>query len=748
MAGADSRPLVARVLRAGLALLASLASVVLVAGVGHHAVNLFAPPRVGLEAQYFADDAWHGAPALTLIDEAPTLARVDRNAVPVTANRFSVRWRGALEVFDAGTYELDGNFDDVLAIDIDGRRAFGTAMLGLAQRGRSVVELGRGLHAIDIRYANRGGAYRLELDIAPRSKPLVGALAPVFRPPGARRATRPLEIALRRVDGALTPIGLATALAWLVLAWPDQRAVADRMRRWRGAQRLLRAPTLHGTLLALACGAVLLRGLGSMPVSRKDEDIHTRVAMEAADSGVFWPLAYRGGPYTHKPPLKLWLSAATLRWVGRSEVWVRIWDASFAALTVLATYWFGRLEWGAAAGSIGAALLLAAPGYVFQHCARDGVQDSAMILGITLALALGSRSPLTRWRAIGTALALTGASLTKTAMGLAPLSILIAQRVLSGNWRELKSPRFLAVVCAGIAAPLGWEIVGFRSIPGFVDQSVGGELVGRFTGDTAPYYVQPWSYYLQTLPVTFGRAWPLAVTAVAWLAVRTIRRRDPRAALLLAWVVVPLTVFSCAHLKLPWYGYPTFPALGIATGGLLVAAVTRFGSRVRERTPALIAVAIGCIAVFVMADVAAAARHSATPALPIQPKTWFEFLEAPAHQSWRIAWVGIDADRDLDDPTFYYLDRLRDRTTVVSSEAELAVLLDGSPEAPDHPTVAILPPAAAVSAELAARAAGRFLLPTPYQDPLQVLAFGRVDPASIPLLRIWPDAAAEPYSAP
>ena len=73
--------------------------------------------------------------------------------------------------------------------------------------------------------------------------------------------------------------------------------------------------TLHATVVAAMASAVFFTDLGAPPVARHDEDTHTRVALETADAGQWWPLVYHASAYARKPPLKLWLSAATFRWL-------------------------------------------------------------------------------------------------------------------------------------------------------------------------------------------------------------------------------------------------------------------------------------------------------------------------------------------------------------------------------------------------------------------------------------------------
>jgi 4-amino-4-deoxy-L-arabinose transferase-like glycosyltransferase len=711
---------------------------------GYRLTGGIAPRPEGLTARYYANAGWRGEPVVEELVPAPSLDAVERGSIPVSARHFSARFDGWLAIADPGRYQLRASFDDLLSVTIDGRRIVPPDGAEHERRAQVAVDLTHGAHEISVRYANLGADGRLELSLARSGHAWPWLLPPTYHPPGSRPRVGGADLALERLARSWPWISLAALGLVVALTWACQRKLAEALRdtlaRRPAVGRALASATLHATVVAAMASAVFFTDLGAPPVARHDEDTHTRVALETADAGQWWPLVYHASAYARKPPLKLWLSAATFRWLGTSEGWVRVWDASFAVLTVLVTYGFARRVRGAGAGLVAAAVLVTCDGYVFHHAARDGVQDSAMILGFTLALALGSRSPLTPRLATGAALALVATSLTKPAMGLVPLAILVVHRLLSGPRRELVRAPFVAMTAAALAAPLAWQLAGWLSVPGFVEVSVGEQIVGRITGTSEPWHARPWWFYFPAQRVSLDGWWPvvpLALAAEVWRAARGRRQCDASpdgatATLLLLWPGVVFTAVSLVSLKLPWYAYPAYPAFAIAMGSLAVAAIDALRARLGARWPALAMLASVALAGFLAARVVDTVARARSRPMPLIVERFVAFLGEPERAGWRVIALGVDPALDFDDPTFYYLHRVGERIEHIASEEALAEALELDP---GRPTLVIVSPRRPVPDALASRASARFTLPEPYGRVLPVLGFGAVDTARVPLLR-------------
>lgn len=703
------------------------------------------PAPSGLAASYYPNSRWRGAAVVDEPVPAPTLDAVKRGSIPLSPRHMSARFDGWLVVADPGMYRLAASFDDLLEVAIDGRRVVPVKGHEHEHRASVTVELTRGAHEVEFRYANLGADARLELSLVRDGHAWPWRIPPRFAPPGEEPRIAAGSVALERLALAWPWVSVALAACVLALGWTRQRALADALRgalaRRPGLIRALGSAVVQGAAVAAVAAAVFFTDLGAPPVARHDEDTHTRVALETADARQWWPLVYYGVPYARKPPLKLWLSAATFRWLGTSEWWVRTWDASFAVCTAVATYAFGRRLRGAAAGLVAAAVLMTCDGYVFHHAAREGVQDAAMILGFTVALALGSATPLTGGRAAGAAIALIATSLTKPLMGMVPLAILGIHRLVAGRRRELASAPFVAMGAAAIAAPLAWQLAGWLSVPGFVETSVGEQIVGRVTGTSEPWHAQPWWFYFPTQRTSLSGWWqlvPVALAAESWRARRSRRPEgdgagsDASASLLVLWPVVVFVAATAVSLKLPWYVYPAYPAFAIAIGSLAASTTAAIHRRVGARWPAVVALAIGALVALLGARIADTVARARTPSVPLIVQRWVTFLAEPERASWRVLALGVDPALDFDDPTFYYMHRLGARLERVASEDDVAAALEREPT---RPTLVMVSPRQTVSDALAARASARFTLPEPYGRELDVLGFGDVGAARVPLVR-------------
>ena len=124
---------------------------------------------------------------------------------------------------------------------------------------------------------------------------------------------------------------------------------------------------------------------------------------------------------------------------------------------------------------------------------------------------------------------------------------------------------------------LDW--VGFRDDVLFQARMARGD-------EELPYTIQylqttPFMYHLRNL-VVWGLGWPLGVaglSAIAWLAARSVRRRDASAMLLALGVLVPVLLLGGQQVKFMRYLLPIYPLLVVAAAGLIVAVARSLWSR-------------------------------------------------------------------------------------------------------------------------------------------------------------------------
>lgn len=318
----------------------------------------------------------------------------------------------------------------------------------------------------------------------------------------------------------------------------------------------------------LAALLVLLVGRVGTPVLHVWDE--ARLAVSAAEmlrSGDWLVVRYEGQPdlWSPKPPLLIWLQAASLHWLGYSTWATRLPSVLAALGTAWCIYRFGRYTLGSRFTGIFAALILAtSPGFNGTHVARYGDYDALLTLGLTAAALhwyryAQQRQPGQLWRGAGwLALALltksAAAVLLLPAVGLA-LLLDPAGRWVFGQWHT-----YGAVAAA--FGPLAL-FYGLReqAAPGYLAAIWLSEWYGRLRLQLAATYF-PWWTYLQRLFFPGLLTWSWLLPVGGWLGVSAAAAAAPTrrfARFASVYIVVFLVILSAARTRLAWYSAPVYP---------------------------------------------------------------------------------------------------------------------------------------------------------------------------------------------
>ena len=137
-----------RIILAGIVLLCGLIALLL--------LNYIENSRYGLEGVYYATPNFQGNPLTTKKDQTPFLAGEpgDRH---LPASVFSVVWKGWILIEQAGTHGFATNSDDGSTLKIDGKSVVENGGIHGLSRANGDIALERGLHEIEIAYAQYGG---------------------------------------------------------------------------------------------------------------------------------------------------------------------------------------------------------------------------------------------------------------------------------------------------------------------------------------------------------------------------------------------------------------------------------------------------------------------------------------------------------------------------------------------------------------------------------------------------------------
>ena len=341
-------------------------------------------------------------------------------------------------------------------------------------------------------------------------------------------------------------------------------------------------------LLSLLVIAALLAGLGLREPMPADEPRFVLAAKAMVETGQ-WLFPHRGIElYAEKPPIFMWLQAA-------SYLLVRSWDVAFllpSLLAALLTLWLtgdlARRLWGRRTAHYAMLGLFVCLQFVLQ--AKRAQIDMVLVGMTTLSLWALVRYLLEKPSPWLLMLGTFAAGLGTVTKGVGFLPLLV---FLPWLWVRWKSPHTLpshrgAHVLAGIAGfLLGigiWLVPMLATVVASSDPALhtyAREMLFKQTGTryaNAWHHVKPAWYYLQSMLTL----WLPGVLLAPWLLPawwRRLRRADPRYALLLGWALLVLVFFSASPGKREVYIFPMLPALAVAAAPLLAGLLRRSAVR-------------------------------------------------------------------------------------------------------------------------------------------------------------------------
>ncbi|WP_448230037.1 ArnT family glycosyltransferase [Pseudoxanthomonas mexicana] len=347
---------------------------------------------------------------------------------------------------------------------------------------------------------------------------------------------------------------------------------------------LRNAPRWQTPLLLLLMAWALLAGLGMREPMPADEPRFVLAARTMVETGQ-WLFPHRGIElYAEKPPVFMWLQAA-------SYLVVRDWQVAFllpSLLAALLTLWLSgdlaRRLWGRHAVPYAVFGLFVCLQFALQ--AKRAQIDMVLVGMTTLSLWALLRYLLEKpspWLlALGTFAAGLG-TVTK-GVGFLPLLVFIPWLWVRLKSRQALPPHRGLHALAGLAgfiAGAGVWLVPMLSValtsadPAL--HAYAREMLFKQTGTryaNAWHHVKPAWYYLQTMLTL----WLPGVLLAPWLLPawwRRVKRVDARHALLLGWALLVLVFFSASPGKREVYIFPMLPALAVAAAPLLPGLLRR-----------------------------------------------------------------------------------------------------------------------------------------------------------------------------
>lgn len=342
-------------------------------------------------------------------------------------------------------------------------------------------------------------------------------------------------------------------------------------------------------LFAIAL-VILGAGLGWRDPWPADEPRFALVARQMVESGN-WLIPHRGSElYSDKPPLFMAAQAFFYTLFGN-------WRIAFLLPSLLAglgmvtlVYDLGRRLWDHRAGVYAAAALLCTFQFVYQ--AKRAQIDPTVCFFLTLAnygllrhFLLGPD-----WRAYWLGCFAAGVGVITKGVGVLALLMFVPYLFARwSGWPGVARPpaslgRWLVGVVAFVAATALWlgpmlYAVWSQSAPeyrAYLDDILFRQTAGRYT-ESWDHHQPPW-YYLGVIAF----AWLPLTLALPWAVPRwwqSLRERDARVLLPLAWIVLIIVFFTFPKGKRDVYIMPALPLLALLIGAQLHAIAQRAGFR-------------------------------------------------------------------------------------------------------------------------------------------------------------------------
>ena len=323
------------------------------------------------------------------------------------------------------------------------------------------------------------------------------------------------------------------------------------------------------TLLVLA---LALPGIRAVPVTDRDEARYAQASKQMVESGDYVQIRFLDEARNKKPAGIYWLHTLSAHLTGvKDEIWsYRLVSVAGAWLAVLLIYLLARRLQPEAALLPPLALAACPLLVVVEHAATTDAVLVATVCAAQLCLArvylksqisnlkLQAREELLPalgfWIAVGAGILVKG-PLTPLIAGLTILALGLHDRDL--RWLRALRPGLGAGLLVLLVLP--WLLAIQHATHGdFLRESLGHDFGAKLQGGQEAHGAPP-GIYLAAAGFLFWPLFPLAWRGMgqAW----QLRRSDPAARFLLAWLVPAWLVFELVPTKLPHYVLPLYPVL-------------------------------------------------------------------------------------------------------------------------------------------------------------------------------------------
>ena len=298
-------------------------------------------------------------------------------------------------------------------------------------------------------------------------------------------------------------------------------------------------------------------------ITNFDDAYYAQKAKEMLDSGSFWIITHAGIPAFDNPPLPFWLTALAFSIFGVSSYSAILSSALLGTGIIFITYRLSLLLYKDCWIAFAAAFILLFPG-VFVDSSRRGMVDIPLAFFVTMAFyAFFKARDLKPWYLVF-GLATAGAILSKSVLGLFPLTIFGTFLIYNRQWKEIINPWFLSGCLIALLLGFSWHLINWQHFgQGFIDAHFGSLIINRsFGGTKEPLYFLG---YAKDFLRNYWPWLPFVLVGLIQFGKRGFIEKDNISLLLFLWAVLTFLVMSTSKNQTLRYLFMIFPALAIVT---------------------------------------------------------------------------------------------------------------------------------------------------------------------------------------
>ena len=298
-------------------------------------------------------------------------------------------------------------------------------------------------------------------------------------------------------------------------------------------------------------------------ITNFDDAYYAQKAKEILESRSFWIINHAGVPTFDNPPLPFWLTALAFSIFGVSSYSAVFSSALFGTGIVLITYRLSLLLYKDCWVAFAAAFVLLFPG-MFVDSSRRGMVDIPLAFFVTLAFyAFFKARDLKPWYLIF-GLATAGAILSKSVLGLFPLTVFGVFLIYNRQWKEIINPWFLSGCFIALLLGFSWHLVNWYHFrQDFLAAHFGSLIMNRsFGGTKEPLYFLG---YAKDFLKNYWPWLPFALAGLTQFGKRGFIDKDNPSLLLFLWPTLTFLVMSTSQNQTLRYLFMIFPALAIVT---------------------------------------------------------------------------------------------------------------------------------------------------------------------------------------